>query len=72
MRASITTTPPATPGPILAPTCTRTILQGDLRDYFDLTRPGSYKLRARFQVPNQPPAETSEITFSVALNGQKL
>ena len=72
LRANLTVTKPSTPGPILPPTGTCTILEGDLRDYFDLTRPGTYKAKVRFQVPTQLPAETYEITFSLAPKEQKL
>ena len=71
MRAGVTVTKPSTPGLTLQPTGTCTILEGDLRDYFDLARPGTYKIKARFQVAGQSPAETREITFSIAPKEQK-
>ena len=37
----------------------------DLRDYFDLGRPGSYRLQAVFQVPGQPESRTYETVFAV-------
>jgi hypothetical protein len=65
-RPGITVTKSAAPGPVLQPTETRVILEADLRDYFDLARPGTYKVKVQFHLPSQPPSATGEITFSIA------
>ena len=43
-----------------------TVLEIDLRDYFGLSRRGSYRLRATFRVSGQPESRSNEIVFSVA------
>ena len=54
-------------GPVLLPgEYGRVIMDIDLRDYFDLSRPGSYRLQAMFQVTGQPESPASGAVFSVA------
>jgi len=52
-------------GPAVEAGQTRTLLKGDLRDYFDLSRPGTYRLKAKFQAPGQAASETREMTFII-------
>jgi hypothetical protein len=56
----------ATPGPTLIPTQDFTVLDIDLRDYFDMSRPGTYRVKALFHLPGQAAEKSNEITFSVA------
>jgi hypothetical protein len=56
----------ATPGPALIPTQDFTVLDIDLRDFFDMSRPGTYRLKALFHVPGLAPSQSNEITFSIA------
>ena len=53
-------------GPVLSPGQESTVLNIDLRDYFDVSRAGSYRLQGTFHVPGQPESPTREIIFSVA------
>ncbi|HWB58455.1 MAG TPA: hypothetical protein VG733_03145, partial [Chthoniobacteraceae bacterium] len=46
------------PGPTVPAGCDVTLLQADLRDYFDMSRPGSYRLKAKFQVPGANPPDS--------------
>jgi hypothetical protein len=55
-----------TPGPTLSPTQDFTVLNIDLRDFFDMSHPGSYRVQAVFHVPGQAPDKSNEITFSIA------
>ncbi len=55
-----------TPGPTLIPTQDFTVLNIDLRDFFDMSRPGTYRLNALFHVPGQSTDKSNEITFSIA------
>jgi hypothetical protein len=55
-----------TPGPILIPTKDFTVLDTDLRDFFDTSRPGTYRVKALFHLPGQAPDKSNEITFSVS------
>jgi hypothetical protein len=55
-----------TPGPTLIPTQDFTVLKIDLRDFFDMSRPGTYRVQALFHVPGQAADKSNEITFSVA------
>jgi hypothetical protein len=55
-----------TPGPILNPTQDFTVLDIDLRDFFDMSRPGTYQAKALFHLPGQAAKKSNEITFSVA------
>jgi hypothetical protein len=52
-------------GPTLSPTQDLTVLDIDLRDFFDMSRPGTYRLKALFRAPGQAPNPSNEITFSV-------
>jgi hypothetical protein len=52
-------------GPMLEAAQKRTLLKADLRDYFDLSGPGTYKVNAKFQVPGQLPSQAFEQTFFV-------
>jgi hypothetical protein len=51
---------------VLAPTEEMTILSVDLRDYFEVNRPGSYRVKVLFRVPGQPEGQSDEIIFSLA------
>ena len=53
-------------GPVLIPTQETTVLSVDLRDYFEATRLGSYRIKAFFRVPGQAEGSSNEIIFSVA------
>jgi hypothetical protein len=54
------------PGPILSPTQDFTVLDIDLRDFFDMSRPGTYRVQALFHLPGQAADKSNEITFSIA------
>jgi hypothetical protein len=54
-----------TPGPTLVPTKTFTVLDIDLRDFFDMSHPGTYRVKALFHVPGQASDKSNEVTFSV-------
>jgi hypothetical protein len=54
------------PGPTLIPTQDFTVLDINLHDYFDMSRPGTYRVKALFHVPGQPDGKSNEITFSLA------
>lgn len=43
-----------------------TVLSADLRECFEVARPGSYRLRVVFQVPWKPEGRSNEVTFSIA------
>jgi hypothetical protein len=64
---------PVAPPPLeiakLYPMQKLTVFKADLRDYFDLSRPGTYHVKAQFHVTGQPVSTTSEITFYVSSNG---
>ena len=67
MRSAVTVAPTATAPPMkLQPMQVNTIFSGDLRDCFDLSRPGTYRLQAQFHVPNQPIVKTSTFTFFIS------
>ncbi|HEX4141768.1 MAG TPA: hypothetical protein VHY09_15575, partial [Candidatus Methylacidiphilales bacterium] len=66
LRAGVAVVPAPASGPVLGPAQTLTLFRGDLRDYFDLTRPGTYHVRAEFRVPGQTPGKTWEQTFYIA------
>ncbi len=66
LRKEVTVSTEKITGPEIGPTGRVTVLEIDLRDYFDLSRRGTYKVRAVFQVPGQPSSESNEITFSIA------
>jgi hypothetical protein len=56
-----------TPSPTLIPTQDFTVLDiPDLRDFFDISRSGSYRVHALFHVPGESAGKSNEITFSVA------
>jgi hypothetical protein len=55
-----------TPGPTLIPTQDFTVLDVDLRDFFDMSRPGTYRVKALFHLPGQAADQSNEVTFSVA------
>jgi hypothetical protein len=50
----------------LIPTQDFTVLDINLHDYFDMSRPGTYRVKALFHVPGQPDGKSNEITFSLA------
>ena len=52
-----------TAGPVLGPMQSLDVLKIDLRDFFDLSRPGSYHVKALFHVPGQPASESNESDF---------
>ncbi len=52
-------------GPLLQAASELTLLQINLRDYFDIGRPGSYRVQAAFNVPGEPAAKSQEIIFIV-------
>jgi hypothetical protein len=66
LRKEIKVATAAAPGPVVGAAHELTLLKIDLRDFFDLSHPGTYRVKALFHVPGQPPADSSEITFSVA------
>jgi hypothetical protein len=70
LRKEVQTDAGETPGPTLVPTQDFTVLNVDLRDYFDMSRPGTYRLKALFHVPGQPENKSNEITFSVTDRSQ--
>lgn len=53
-RPEVTNTPAEPDGAVLVPTQRQTLLEADLRDYFDLGKPGTYRLRAAFEAPGGP------------------
>ena len=55
-----------TAGPRLMPTQEITILDVNLRDCFEVARPGSYRAKVLFRVPGQAEEQSNEIIFSVA------
>ena len=57
----------AAPGPALVPTQDFTVLDIDLRDFFDMSRPGTYRVQSVFHMPGQPVSKSNEVRFSVAL-----
>jgi hypothetical protein len=66
LRKGVVAAPEVAPGPKLLPMQVKTIFSGDLRDYFDLSRPGTYQLQARFHVPGQPIAKTQPLAFFIS------
>jgi hypothetical protein len=54
-----------TPGPTLVSTKNLTVLDIDLRDFFDMSHPGTYRVKALFHVPGQASDKSNEVTFSV-------
>ena len=54
-----------TPGPTLSPTQDFTVLNIDLRDFFDMSRAGTYRVQALFHVPGEPGSKSNEVTFSI-------
>jgi len=66
LRDGIIIAPPQPQGTPLAPTQEQILLTGDLRDYFDLSRPGTYRLKAVFNDPaNGLTGEAPAIPFIV-------
>jgi hypothetical protein len=65
LRKEIATAMENTPGSLLGAASELTLFKIELRDYFDITRPGSYRLQAAFQAPGQPAAKTEEIIFTL-------
>ncbi len=65
LRDEVRTAVGAASGPVLSPDQRLTLLETDLRDYYDLSRAGSYRLRAVFQVTGQPESASADFTFSV-------
>jgi len=65
LRKEVQVEPTTTPGPTLIPTQDFTVLDIDLRDFFDVSRPGTYRLKALFHVPGQPEGKSNEVTFSM-------
>jgi len=55
-----------TPGPTLSPSQDFTVLDIDLSDFFDMSRPGTYRVQALFHLPGQAAGKSNEITFSIA------
>ncbi|MCE0485151.1 MAG: hypothetical protein LV479_13055, partial [Methylacidiphilales bacterium] len=53
LRKEVQTEAGETPGPTLTPTQDFTVLNIDLRDFFDMSRPGTYRLKALFRLPGQ-------------------
>jgi len=66
LRKEVQVESTAAPGPTLIPTQDFTVLDIDLRDFFDTSRPGTYRLKALFHLPGQTPDKSNEITFSVS------
>ncbi len=66
LRKEVQVQSTAAPGPSLIPTQDFTLLDIDLRDFFDTSRPGTYRLKALFHLPGQTPDKSNEITFSVS------
>jgi hypothetical protein len=50
----------------LIPTQDFTVLNIDLRDFFDVSRPGTYRVKALFHLPGQASGKSNEVTVSVA------
>jgi hypothetical protein len=65
MRKKITVSRESVIGPTLKPTKSLTVLKIDLRDYFDMIRRGSYRVKALFHVPGQPDTQSDEVGFSL-------
>jgi hypothetical protein len=65
MRKEISVSKENLKGPTLKPTQSLTVLKIDLRDYFDMTRAGSYRVKALFHVPGQLDTKSDEVGFSV-------
>ena len=65
LRAGVAVAAAPAAGPVLGPEQKLTLLRGDLREYFDLTRPGTYHLHAKFHLPGDAPSETAEQTFFI-------
>jgi len=65
MRKEISVSKDNLNGPTLKPTQSLTVLKIDLRDYFELTRTGSYRVKALFHVPGQPDTQSDEVGFSL-------
>jgi hypothetical protein len=66
LRKEITIAPSQGSGPVLGATNEMPLIKIDLRDFFDITRPGSYRLSAIFHMPGQADHKSNEISFSVA------
>jgi hypothetical protein len=66
LRNEVKVATATTPGPVLGAAHELTLLKIDLRDFFDMSRPGSYHVKALFHLPGQPVSESNEITFSLA------
>jgi hypothetical protein len=66
LKQGITVAPAQPDGPSLVPTVKQPILQIDLRDYFDLSRPGLYRIGIELQIPGQPKIGLPPIEFGLA------
>ncbi len=66
LREEVRTVEGNAPEPVLNPGQELTLLDIDLRDYFDLGRVGSYRFQAVFQAPGKPESAADEFIFSVA------
>jgi hypothetical protein len=60
LKKGITVGDGKAPGPILAAGSDLTLLQIDLRDFFDMSKPGTYRFAATFQVPGEKPPDSKE------------
>jgi hypothetical protein len=52
-------------GPTLVPTDEVTIMTSDLRDFFDVRRPGTYRVQASFRDPGGVTGKTNPATFTI-------
>lgn len=64
LRKEVQVESTATSGPTLIPTQDFTVLSIDLRDFFDMSRPGTYRVQALFHMPGLPETKSNKITFS--------
>jgi hypothetical protein len=65
--SEVTVTPTtSTPSGKLQPMEVQTVFSGDLRDYFDVSRPGTYRIHAQLHVPGQSVAQTRTLTFFIS------
>jgi hypothetical protein len=57
---------PQADGPTLAPTEERAIMTIDLRDYFDVSRPGTYCIQASFHDPGWTTGKSNKAIFTLS------
>jgi hypothetical protein len=69
LRKEVVIAPEQPAGSTLYPTQKLTVLKIDLRDFFDMSRPGTYRVEALFHVPGEPGSKSNEVTFSIAKTG---